>query len=359
MKQEKKLAKTIDLLLSPLKKRSQDILRYYYHLAEMKSNKSKVTLALIGKQKQYKLSRERIRQIIEITIATIKKSNHFLKIVTPVRNKLVNLLTRYGGLMAANDVYSHWQKESLSLLEQNALRFIALVLSKEQIEKIQSSKRGENIWKLRNNQLILFQKASEEFKKILQTTKQTISLNKLTTLFKKTSFYRQHQKELASQVINNFLKISPLIGADIFNQVGLTSWPIISPRRMRDKAYVVMKKTGRPIHFREITQLIKKHYYDQQDVHVPTVHNELISDERFVLIGRGTYALHEWGYQTGKTVDLIKQLLTIKKELTRDDIYQAISKQRLIKKGTIAIILNGRSETFNRLPGKKYRLKKK
>ena len=56
-----------------------------------------------------------------------------------------------------------------------------------------------------------------------------------------------------------------------------------------------MRKHGSPMHFREATEAIAKTF--GKKVNDATCHNELIKDSRFVLVGRGLYALTEWGYK--------------------------------------------------------------
>jgi hypothetical protein len=81
----------------------------------------------------------------------------------------------------------------------------------------------------------------------------------------------------------------------------------------------------------------------EKKVHPQTVHNELIRDKRFVLVGRGTYALREWGYEEGTVKDVILNLL--KKAggfLSREKIYEQVLEKRKVKKATIAVNLADR-----------------
>jgi DNA-directed RNA polymerase delta subunit len=76
---------------------------------------------------------------------------------------------------------------------------------------------------------------------------------------------------------------------------------------VRDFAYLAVKKHGSPLHFREVASLIEKMF--NRAAHVATTHNELIKDPRFVLVGRGMYALREWGYTQGVVRDVIREAL--------------------------------------------------
>lgn len=81
----------------------------------------------------------------------------------------------------------------------------------------------------------------------------------------------------------SYLSVSKRIGVGPYGDIGLSEWEEINPKTVRAKAYLLLMKSGAPMHFTEIAKAIGSH--------APTVHNELIKDPRFVLVSRGTYAL--------------------------------------------------------------------
>lgn len=83
--------------------------------------------------------------------------------------------------------------------------------------------------------------------------------------------------------------------ANLDNIWGLSVWPEVNPKSIRDKIYLVLKKNARPMHFSEISTKISELKANPKNVTTQAVHNELIKDGRFILIGRGIYALGEWG----------------------------------------------------------------
>lgn len=89
---------------------------------------------------------------------------------------------------------------------------------------------------------------------------------------------------------------------------GLTRWPTVNPKNIRDKIYVILQEKGKPMHFSEISDAIKQSDFRRKDVTTQAIHNELIKDKRFVLIGRGIYALNEWGYDRGTVADIIAEI---------------------------------------------------
>ena len=102
---------------------------------------------------------------------------------------------------------------------------------------------------------------------------------------------------------------------------------------------IVLKKTGSPLHFVEIANKIAGAGFDKKVVTTQAVHNELIRYDQFVLVGRGLYALKEWGYKKGTVADVIEGLLRKKNPMTKQEIIQGVLKQRQVKKGTISLNL--------------------
>ena len=86
---------------------------------------------------------------------------------------------------------------------------------------------------------------------------------------------------------------------------GLAKWPTVNPRNIRDKIFVVLEAKHEPMHFSEIAKAISASNFRRKDVTTQAIHNELIKDPRFVLIGRGIYALDSWGYSKGTVADII------------------------------------------------------
>jgi DNA-directed RNA polymerase delta subunit len=133
---------------------------------------------------------------------------------------------------------------------------------------------------------------------------------------------------------------------------GKTSAPGIRVKNIRDHAYLALKRHGSPMHFREVAKAIEKLF--GKKAHEATTHNELIKDSRFVLVGRGIYALKEWGYRPGPVVEIIKQVLKENGALTKDEIMKKVAKERYVKPNTV--IVNLQNPVFVKNKGK-YSLK--
>ena len=89
--------------------------------------------------------------------------------------------------------------------------------------------------------------------------------------------------------------------------------------------------------------------------HVATTHNELIKDARFVLVGRGLYALTEWGYTAGVVKDVLREILAKEGPLTREEIIDKVRKERYVKDNTIVVNLQD-ANLFKRLANGAYTL---
>lgn len=137
---------------------------------------------------------------------------------------------------------------------------------------------------------------------------------------------------------------------------GLVKWPLVNPKNIRDKIYVVLKDNDKPMHFSAIAKAIKTSDFKRKDVTTQAIHNELIKDNRFVLIGRGIYALKEWGYKKGTVADVITDVLKKSgKPLHRDEIVKRVLKSRKVKETTILLNLQGKPQ-FKRVAKATYDL---
>jgi predicted Zn-ribbon and HTH transcriptional regulator len=124
---------------------------------------------------------------------------------------------------------------------------------------------------------------------------------------------------------------------------GLTKWPSVNPRNIRDKIFVILESHKTPMHFSEIAKEIKESDFKRKNVTVQAIHNELIKDPRFVLIGRGIYALSSWGYEKGTISEIITSILKeAKKPLTREEIVRRVLKTRRVKETTILLNLQNK-----------------
>ncbi len=126
---------------------------------------------------------------------------------------------------------------------------------------------------------------------------------------------------------------------------GLVKWPMVNPKNIRDKIYVILYENGKQMHFNEIAEAISGSDFKRKDVTTQAIHNELIKDKRFILVGRGIYALKEWGFKQGTVADVITEVLKESGEpLHRDEIVKRVLKKRFVKETTILLNLQGKDQ---------------
>lgn len=167
---------------------------------------------------------------------------------------------------------------------------------------------------------------------------------------------KSHIAHFSDSVSMHYLSIPKHFGSNIFGDFGLRSWPEIEPKTIRDKAYLALKKTAKPLHFEDIAKSIQTLKIDKRAAHVQTVHNELIKDNRFVLVGRGVYALREDGYEPGTVREVIARLLDEKGPLHVSDVIKLVNQERFLKENTILLNLQNR-KFFKRLDDGRYHVK--
>jgi len=169
-------------------------------------------------------------------------------------------------------------------------------------------------------------------------------------------------KSVFDEMDFDLTKIKSLIGIDkrltLVDEclVGLLEWRHIHPRTLRDKVLFVLRNQKKPLHFVEIAEKISGAAFDNREVNLQAVHNELIRHPQFVLIGRGIYALAEWGYERGTVAEVIEKILDSGKEFSQDEIIEMVLEKRRVKKITIVLALKN-NKSFVRVGRKRYKLK--
>ena len=158
--------------------------------------------------------------------------------------------------------------------------------------------------------------------------------------------------------LNVFLTVSKELGRNVFGEIGLVSSAEVKPKGVRDKAYLVLKKEKQPKHFSEIAKLINVTGFSARKANVQTVHNELIKDQRFVLVGRGMYGLSEWGYRPGTVKEVLVDILkSSSKPLIKADLVAKVLDSRMVKENTILLNLQD-SKVFSKREDGTYILRK-
>ena len=167
---------------------------------------------------------------------------------------------------------------------------------------------------------------------------------------------RIYLSKFGNLIDSNYASISKQFSANVFGEVGLVSWPEVTPRVVRDKAYLVLRRKCKPLHFEEIANLVTELGIDSKKTHPQTVHNELIKDGRFVLVGRGLYALREHGFEGGTVKEVIEKLLKSRGPLSSKEVVRLVNERKILKENTILLNLQSRKH-FKRIEDGRYHIR--
>lgn len=310
-------------LIKDLPARVKDVIEQRYGL----KGKERKTLEAVGET--YGITRERVRQIEAVGFAKMEPK---LKETKEVFDHFENQVKLSGNLKKENTLLNLLGGQKY----QNQVLF--LLTLDGNFKKFYQDKDYYSLWTIDENSLDLAKKVNTFLFKRFNEINKPLAFQEIerevSSGFKKT---------LASEALTAYLEISKNIQPGLESKFGLKEWAEINPRGVKDKAYLVLKKESKPLHFTEVTKLINSSEFSKifhQRALVQTVHNELIKDPRFILVGRGLYALREWGYQPGVIKDVISMILEKeKKPLTQEEIVKEVLKQRMVKVNTILINL--------------------
>lgn len=323
------LTEVIDDIFMVLTEKEREVVVRRFSL----DNKGKQTLESIGQR--FNVTRERVRQIEKIALGKLKRTvaSSKLRFVPEIAEAL---LKDNGGVMLEEDLITGILDAIENSVEVDwyVVR-LALTISTN-ISCLEKTNLYAPSWHLNSISESKIRETLEHAVKHLKASKQVIEHDELHKLL---------AGQMSKSEIENlelFCKSSILVDLRIKSVeegYGLMTWRHINPKSIRDKAYIVLKKSKKPLHFVEIADTIEAHNFDKKKVTVQAVHNELIRYPQFVLVGRGLYALKEWGYQDGTVADIIESLLEKKSPLSKSDITKGVLKQRQVKKGTISLNL--------------------
>ncbi|MFA5871331.1 MAG: sigma factor-like helix-turn-helix DNA-binding protein [Parcubacteria group bacterium] len=312
------------------------------------------TLESIGKN--LNITRERVRQIETDAISQLKKSEKKSEL-GDILAVVSEVLKEKGGIgyteSLVKSVYKrHFSKDVVSEEEGRLMEIIFLIAG---LKRVKSNRELSESWSHESFNAKKFRQIVEWLENILNDSKKVYSISEIEKIFKSSELAEKFP-EIDAVQLESFLEVSKKFGRNVFGDWGKAKWPLIKPRGVREKATLVLQKIGKPLHFKEVSRLIEEYKLSLKKVHPQTVHNELIRDKRFVLVGRGTYALREWGYEEGTVKDVIVSLIKgAGGFLAKDSLLRGVLKKRKVKKATIAVNLSDK-KVFEKVKGG-YKLK--
>lgn len=316
-------------LLTTLNPRTREIVVNRYGLEKPE----RMTLESIGKT--YDITRERVRQIENFALATIKKSKDY-KEHAFVFEELKQILKELGTVVGEEHLMRAISKDPV--IQNHINLYLALG------EDFKKHKEDDHFHAHFTTNDAVAEHVREALVKLYSSINEE-DLVKEEEIFER---FLAHLSEIVSEykdnkeIIYRYLALSKVIGKNQLSEWGRTSSPHIRARGIKDYAYLIMRKAGRPMHFKEVASEINKTF--GKKAHVATCHNELIKDSRFVLVGRGMYGLRDWGHTGGVVRDVITEVLKeAGRQLSKDEIIKRVLAKRIVKPNTVLVNLqNGK-----------------
>jgi len=319
----------VNSLFSDLLDREKDILSRRFGL---KGDKGE-TLEKIGSL--HKLTRERVRQIEAASIKKIKKLETLEGDVAILKETVESLLSEHGGMIRRDYLLDILTVMALELNNEadvnapeydknrssyrNHFNFLISKLMGDDLELVENHDKFNPSIKLKTEEVGHLEELADDLLKKIETLKKTYTTEELLDLLKKLDSYTKHQVKLSAsgnsnissifkskvfpdkaELINNNKVLYSLMQAiknleqNKYGEWGIADWEEIKPKTVNDKIYLILKHEAKPLHFTEIAKKINEMKFDKKTANAATVHNELILDDRYVLISRGTYGLKEW-----------------------------------------------------------------
>jgi hypothetical protein len=318
----------VNSLFAELLDREKDILSRRFGL---KGNKGE-TLEKIGGL--HKLTRERVRQIEAASIKKIKKLENLEDYISTLKQTVDKLLTEHGGLIRRDYLLDILTVIALELSQKksttdqdyeanrqvyrNHFDFLLSKLINEDLEFIDNDEKFTPSLKIKSAAVGHLEELADSLLAKVDNLKKTLTTEELLELLKQLDAYNKYQEKFSApgeditpifksqlfsdkgELINSNKILYSLMQAlknleqNKYGEWGIANWGEIKPKTVNDKIFLVLKHEGKPLHFTEIANRINEVGFDKKTANAATVHNELILDNRYVLVSRGTYGLKEW-----------------------------------------------------------------
>jgi hypothetical protein len=334
------IEKIVNNILTTIEKeREREIISRRFGLFDRKE-----TLEQIGEL--LGITRERVRQLEKAVLTKLKQQAEQGKVphIEDFQIIVIDYLKEHGSAARISNISASLNKENTKI-DQSRVAFISVLCPQLVIVD-------------ENDNYYLSAAIAKEYSQKTVTQK----IDKVVAAIKKIGEPTTIDK-ISNEVSEDEAKTAALASmskkvATLNNRWGLIKWPMVNPKNIRDKIYVILFEHGKQMHFSEISEAIKKSDFKRKDVTTQAIHNELIKDPRFVLVGRGIYALKEWGYKKGTVADVITDVIQKAGEpLHRDEIVKRVLKDRYVKETTILLNLQGKPQ-FKRVAKATYTLAK-
>lgn len=344
-------SETVSQLLRELTTKEADVVRRRCALG----GRPPETLERIGRG--YQVTRERIRQIERLAITKMKAAPRAKDLLQPSVVAVTQVLSTHGGFLERGVLLRTLLEVAGESTENHlALEFLLTYLVDDHVEPLTPSRELRAGWKLKRTPpgdlRALVHALTAFFERRGSPLNQDVFVREFLSSPEARALTTAPTDEAALAAVD----LATALGHNPFGEYGLASWGPIHPRRMNDKIRLVLERAAQPLHFTEIAKRINEAGFDDRTAYPPTIHNELILDDQYVLVGRGIYALRAWGYRPGVVADVIADILRESDApLNRAQLVDAVLKRRLVKRNTVHLALTNRGR-FARQTDGTYRL---
>ncbi len=317
---------TTKKLLKGLQDRASEVIVSRFGLND---DGERQTLESIGQK--YGITRERVRQIENFALNAIKKSDSFHE-AEEIFRELKEIIHSLGGIVAESELLPMLSKDPVT---QNHIG-LYLALGND-FQEAKEDAHFKKRWVVDGHTAERVHRALLDIHGAL-AAEDLISENEIIDkVLCHDGICEITAHKVDKDMASRWLNLSKSLAKNPLGEWGRATSPNVKTRGIKDYAYLVMRRHGSPMHFREVAEAIEKTF--GKKTHTATCHNELIKDDRFVLVGRGVYALKEWGYTAGVVREVIEQILKKDGPMTKDEIIEKVLKERYLKKNTILVNL--------------------
>jgi hypothetical protein len=317
--------KLVKQLLDEVPERAREVLTYRFGLG---TSSERETLEAIGER--WSITRERVRQIEAAGLDTIRGSKSFKSAQTAFDELALHVET-LGGIVEEDELLSGLASDEKA---RNRFRFLLVVGSAFFRER--ETDHFYARWHVDSKTAEYVHEALTRLYASLSDSEVLAEGEMMDRFLEELRDVNEAYKN--EEVMKRWLSLSKTIAANPLSEWGRAETPAIRTKGIRDYAYLVIKRAGQPMHFSDVAKAISSLF--AKEAHVATTHNELIKDARFVLVGRGLYALSEWGYLPGVVREVIRGVLKSNGALTREQVIEEVKKVRYVKDNTILVNLN-------------------
>ena len=323
--------KLVDKALESLTDQQRRVLVLRYGL----DGKGKRTLQEIADE--YSLTRERIRQVQNMAVASLGK-DECAGLLASTITYLEDVMRKCGGVSSADALCASC--EFASKAEQNYIHLLLMVGHSFSLSDA-------------TDDIAQYWYVDERHKQAIDATLSKVhgDVESRGEVLLADEDMRQLFESLATEHTEYLPSYGEAMGLSLkmkrnpLGEWGLATHPEIALNGLAGYIRLVLRDAGEPLHFNKIADRIAE--LRGKNCHRGSCHNELVRRDEFILVGRGLYALDSMGYRPGTIADIIAAGIKERGPMTQKEIIEYVSRERHVKTQSIVLTL-GKKGMFTR-----------